>query len=599
MPSPAQPIERKLAAIFAADVAGYSRLMGQDEVGTLRTLAAHREFMDRLIGEHRGRIANTAGDSVLAEFPSVVDAVKCAVEVQDIISRADEGAAEDGRVRFRIGVHLGDVMVHGKDLLGDAINIASRLQSLAEPGGVCMSGAAHEAVRKALPLNFDDRGWQTVKNIDEPMRVYAIRLDGRAPGIIPTVIGAQQAPVSPDRPSIAVLPFATTTAEDEYLGDGISDDVITALSKMRWLFVIARNSAFAFKGRPVEIGQIARQLGVAYVLTGSVRRSGERVRISVQLIEGETGASLWAERYDRDLVDMLALQDEIAEAVAGAIEPELLKKEGQRAASKPSQNPTAWDLVRRAMWEFFKVRPESHRVARDLILKAIAAAPENADGYIWLARIDAGLMAYGWSEDPQATSSEGMAAALRAVQHDEKNPYSHYAVAITHSFGSFGGQVERARKAAERAIALSPSFALGHLVLGVATLFSAQPREAIPELRYGLRVNAFDPHSFTWHFFLALAHYLVDQPVQGLEEAKRSLEIRPHWSPALKVAAACEVALGHRLAARQLAIELEAQGETDGDLLATVAMHLPEHVGQINSVIWSLASEPPSTVRGP
>ena len=319
----------------------------------------------------------------------------------------------------------------------------------------------------------------------------------------------------------------------------------------------------------------------------------------MQLIEGETGASLWAERYDRDLVDMLALQDEIAEAVAGAIEPELLKKEGQRAASKPSQNPTAWDLVRRAMWEFFKVRPESHRVARDLILKAIAAAPENADGYIWLARIDAGLMAYGWSEDPQATSSEGMAAALRAVQHDEKNPYSHYAVAITHSFGSFGGQVERARKAAERAIALSPSFALGHLVLGVATLFSDQPREAIPELRYGLRLNAFDPHSFTWHFFLALAHYLVDQPIQGLEEAKRSLEIRPHWSPALKVAAACEVALGHRLAALQLAIELEAQGETDGDLLATVAMHLPEHVGQINSVILSLASEPPSTVRGP
>src|SRR5215213_11766053 len=182
MPDPAQPIERKLAAIFAADVAGYSRLMGEDEVGTLRRLAAHREIMDRLIGEHRGRIANTAGDSVLAEFPSVVDAVKCAVEVQDMISRADEGAAEDDRVNFRIGVHLGDVMVHGKDLLGDAINIASRLQSLAQPGGVCMSGAAHEAVRKALPLNFDDMGWQTVKNIDEPMRVYAVRLDGRAPG---------------------------------------------------------------------------------------------------------------------------------------------------------------------------------------------------------------------------------------------------------------------------------------------------------------------------------------------------------------------------------------------------------------------------------
>src|SRR5215204_3016226 len=376
MAEPAQPIERKLAAIFAADVAGYSRLMGQDKVGTLRRLAAHREIMDRLIAEHRGRIANTAGDSVLAEFPSLVEAVKCAVEVQDTIGRNEQVTTEDRCVRFRIGVHLGDVMVQGNDLLGDAINIASRLQSIADPGGICVSGATHEAVRKALPLSFEDLGLQAVKNIDEPIRAYAIRLERRV--VVPDALVAQQAPAPPDRPSIAVVPFATTTAEDEYLGDGISDDVIKALCKKRWLFVIARNSAFSFKGRPVEIGQIARQLGVAYLLTGSLRRSGERVRISVQLIEGETGASLWAERYDRDLVDILALQDEIAEAVAGAIEPELLKKEGQRAASKPLQNPTAWDLVRRAMWEFFKVRPESHRVARDLILKAIAAAPENA-----------------------------------------------------------------------------------------------------------------------------------------------------------------------------------------------------------------------------
>jgi len=404
-------------------------------------------------------------------------------------------------------------MVQGNDLLGDAINIASRLQSIADPGGICVSGAKHEAVRKALPLSFEDLGLQAVKNIDEPIRAYAIRLERRV--VVPDALVAQQAPAPPDRPSIAVLPFATTTAEDEYLGDGISDDVITALCKK-----LARNSAFSFKGRPVEIGQIARQLGVAYLLTGSLRRSGERVRISVQLVEGETGTSLWAERYDRDLVDILALQDEIAEAVAGAIEPELLKKEWQRAASKPLQNPTAWDLVRRAMWEFFKVRPDSHRLARELVHKAITAAPESADGYIWLARIDAGLVACGWSDDAQATSAEGMAAALRAVQQDEKNPYSHYAVAITHSFGSSGGQVERARKAAERAIALSPSFALGHLVLGIATLFLGQPTDAIRELKYGLRLNPFDPHSFTWRFFLALAHYFAGQPTQGLEEAR-------------------------------------------------------------------------------
>src|SRR5215204_2120073 len=238
MPESDQPIERKLAAIFAADVAGYSRLMGQDEVGTLRRLAAHREIMDRLIATHRGRIANTAGDSVLAEFPSAVDAVKCAVEVQQAIGRLDESDPEDQQLRFRIGVHVGDVVVQGSDLLGDAINIASRLQSLADPGAVCLSGPTHEYVRRSLPLSFDDLGLQNVRNIDEPIRVYAIRWEVRPQSSVPhRLTGGQPSPPT-DRPSIAVLPFATTTVEDEYLGAGISDDVITALSKMRWLFVL-------------------------------------------------------------------------------------------------------------------------------------------------------------------------------------------------------------------------------------------------------------------------------------------------------------------------------------------------------------------------
>jgi len=338
-----------------------------------------------------------------------------------------------------------------------------------------------------------------------------------------------------------VLPFATTTVEDEYLGDGISDDVITALSKMRWLFVIGRNSSFAFKGRALDTGQIARQLGVVYVLTGSVRRSGERVRISVQLVDAPTGASFWAERYERDLGDIFVLQDEIAHEVAGAIEPELLKTEGQRAARKADQNPTAWDLVRRGMWEFHKVRPESHIRARDLFLQAIAAAPESIDGYIWLARVDAGLIAGGWTEKIETTANEGMTAALTAVQLDEKNPYAHYAVAITHSFA---GKVQRAQKAGERAIALSPSFALGHLVLGLTLMLLGQPQEGVRELKHGLRLNPFDPHNFYWHLFIALGHYVLNEPVQGLEEARVCLEIRPHWAAALRLAAACELGLG-------------------------------------------------------
>jgi adenylate cyclase len=544
--------------------------------------------MDRLIGEHGGRIANTAGDSVLAEFPSAVDAVKCAVEVQDAIGKANHGMPEDRCLRFRVGVHVGDVMVRGGDLLGDAINIAARLQSLAEPDAVCISAATHDYVRKILPLMFDDLGFQNIKNIDEPIRAYSIRLSTRSAST-PSNANALTHPLPPpDRPSIAVLPFATTTVEDEYLGDGISDDVITALSKMRWLFVIARNSAFAFKGRAVEIGQIAHQLGVAYILTGSVRRSGERVRISVQLVEGETGTALWAERYDRDLGDIFALQDEIAEAVAGAIEPEVLKKESQRAATHRTQNPTAWDLVRRGMWEFHKVRPESHHAARDLLRKAIAVAPDSVDAHIWLARVDAGLLGYGWTDDPEATASEGMAAGFRAVELDERNPYSHYAVAITNNFA---GEIERARKAGEQAIALSPSFALGHLVLGLTLLLSGNPNEAIHQLKHGLRLNPFDPHSFTWHLFLGLAHYFADQPVRALEEAKTSLDIRPHWSSALKLAAACEAALGDRLAAQPFLAELRKREDSRDNILMSVAKHRPEWMAHIEVVVRFLQSE--------
>ncbi|WP_157182245.1 adenylate/guanylate cyclase domain-containing protein [Methylobacterium sp. WSM2598] len=585
MSSDAERVERRLAAIFAADVAGYCRLMSQDEVGTLRALTSHREVMDRLIAEHRGRIANTAGDSVLAEFPSAVDAVKCAVRVQEALHKGNRPTPEDPVLKFRIGVHAGDVLVRGDDLLGDAVNIAARLQALAEPGAVCISGVMHEYVRKTLPLMYDDLGLQTVKNIDEPVRVFAIRLDGRSTSAGPSPRPVREVLSLPSRPSIAVLPFATTSPEDEYLGDGISDDVTTALSKMRWLFVIARNSAFSFKGRAVEIGQIARQLGVAYILTGSVRRGGNRVRISVQLVEGETGMSLWAERYERDFGDMFALQDEIAESVAGSIEPELLRKESERATVQPAQNPTAWDLVRRAMWEFHKVQRNSHLTARDLLVKAISTARDNVDSHIWLARVDAGIVAYGWTDDPEAISSEGKAAALRAVQLDEKNPYSHYAVAITHSFG---GELDRARKAGEQAITLSPSFALGHLVLGIALLLLGQPHEAIPKFERGLRLNPFDPHSFTWHLELGLAHYFVGQPRRALDEANRSLDIRPYWSPALKLAAACEAALGDRLAAQHYTAALREKGDPSADILVK---HRPEWVAQIEAVVQSLAAD--------
>ena len=287
MPSPAQPIERKLAAIFAADVAGYSRLMGQDEVGTLRRLSTQREIMDRLIGEHRGRIANTAGDSVLAEFPSVVDAVQCAVQVQEALAEANEGVPEDRRMSFRIGVHVGDVMVRGADILGDGVNVAARLQALADPGGICLSGEAHQYARKVLSFAYEDLGHQTVHNIEEPIRAYLVRsLSAETSGPSSRVTHGQRLPL-PDKPSIAVLPFRNISGdpEQEYFVDGLVEDVITALSKIRSLFVIARNSTFTYKGKHIDVRTVGRDLGVRYVLEGSIRTSPDHIRLSGQLIE--------------------------------------------------------------------------------------------------------------------------------------------------------------------------------------------------------------------------------------------------------------------------------------------------------------------------
>jgi adenylate cyclase len=305
----AHSVERKLAAIFAVDVEGYSRLMGQDEVGTLRTLTAYRVIIDRLIGSHRGRIFNTAGDSLIADFASTVDAVQCAVEVRDTIAKenADRPAAE--QMRFRIGIHVGDIIVQGDNLFGDAVNVAARLEALAEPGGICVSSTARDQIGSKLPLSFTDLGEQQVKNIAQPIKAYRIR-DDNSPTATP-VIGSSL-PL-PDKPSIAVLPFANMSGdpEQEYFADGMVEEIITALSRIRWLFVIARNSSFTYKGKAVDVKQVGRELGVRYVLEGSVRKAGQRVRITAQLIDAVTGTHLWADRFDGALDDIFELQDKI------------------------------------------------------------------------------------------------------------------------------------------------------------------------------------------------------------------------------------------------------------------------------------------------
>jgi TolB-like protein/class 3 adenylate cyclase/Flp pilus assembly protein TadD len=337
-------VPRHLAAIFAADVEGYSRLMGQDEVGTLRTLTAHREIMDRLIGEHGGRIANTAGDSVLAEFPSAVDAVQAAVAVQEALRDVNSALAEEVQVKFRIGVHVGDVMVKGGDLFGDGINIAARLQVLAQPGGVCVSGAAQEYVRKTLPVSFQDLGPQIVKNIEEPIRVFAVT--STIGGLARPSLARTRELLRADRPSVAVLPFTNMGGDPEqvYFSDGITEDIITELARFRELLVIARNSTFTFRDKSVDVREVGKVLNADYVVEGSVRRAGDRVRITAQLINAATGAHLWAERFDRPFEDVFAIQDEIARGVVATVAQRIREEAEVVARRRPPQDMRAYDL---------------------------------------------------------------------------------------------------------------------------------------------------------------------------------------------------------------------------------------------------------------
>jgi adenylate cyclase len=344
-------VERRLTAILAADVVGYSRLMGLDEAGTLARLRTHRrELFDPEIAEHKGRIVKTTGDGILIEFPSVVEAVSCAVAVQQGMAERNVSIQEDQRIVFRVGVNLGDIIVEGDDIHGDGVNVAARLEGIAEPGGICVSGIVHDQVRDKLDLAFDDLGDQELKNIARPLRVYSVRL-----GTVETVpddssVKPTPTLALPDKPSIAVLPFQNMSGdpEQEYFADGMVEEIITALSRIRWLFVIARNSTFTYKGQSPDVKQVGRELGVRYVLKGSVRKGGDRVRITGQLIDAVTGTHLWADRFDGSLEDVFDLQDKVASSVAGVIEPTLQVAETARSVGRATNDLTAYDLYLRA-----------------------------------------------------------------------------------------------------------------------------------------------------------------------------------------------------------------------------------------------------------
>ncbi len=512
-------VQRRLAAILAADVVGYSRLMGEDEAGTLARLKSLRkELMKPKIAGGRGRIVKLMGDGLLAEFPSVVEAVRCAVDIQRDMAGREAGLPEEHRIRLRIGVNLGDIIVEGSDIYGDGVNVAARLEGLSEPGGICISGKVYEEVRNKLPTAFEDLGEQEVKNIREPVRVYRWTA---AADPMPGIAEADGALPLPNKPSIAVLPFDNMSgdAEQEYFSDGITEDIITELARFSSLFVIARNSSFSFKGQAIEAKDIARRLGVRYLVEGSVRRAGNRVRITAQLIDATHDAHLWAERYDRDLEDIFAVQDEVTRAIVTAIEPELVSAERARARRRPPNNMDAWEWCQRGLWHHYHYSADENATAQEMFNRAIELDPGFAQSHAALAYSLFVERLMGFASDPEDTLTRAHEAAKTAVSLDDKDSFGQF---VFGRICTMLGKHDTAIDAQDVAVALNPNAALAHYGRGYVLSLIGRAEEALGAIDEALRLSPRDPLAFGMMTMRSFALILLRRHEEAVEWARRS-----------------------------------------------------------------------------
>jgi adenylate cyclase len=546
---------RRLAAILAADVAGYSRLMGADEEGTLERLKTlRRELLDPKIAEHHGRIVKTTGDGLLAEFASVVDAVRCAAEVQEAMSDRDTGIAADNRMELRIGINLGDVIVEGDDLYGDGVNIAARIEALADAGGVLVSNTVHDHVRDRLPFVFEDLGDQQVKNIARPVRVYRVRDAGAAK--TPSVPASPVLPL-PDKPSIAVLPFANMSGdpEQEYFADGMVEEIITALSQIRWLFVIARNSTFTYKGRPVDVKEVGRELGVRYVLEGSVRKAGRQVRITGQLIDALTGTHLWAGRFDGSLEDVFELQDKVAVSVAGVIEPALQAAEMRRSAARPTTDLGAYDLYLRALAAYFPMTKERIFEALGLLEQAIAIDRHYGPALSWAAICHLRLHFDGWADEPETTRRKGIELARQALQAAENDP--GILANCAQVLAQFGEDIGAMMGLVDRALAQNPSFARGWFLSGLLRLFAGQPDLAVEHVDTSLRLSPRERMGQPL-VVIGMANFFKHQFDEAASKLLLSTQDNPGSPIPYRALAACYAHMGRIDEARAIVAQLRA-----------------------------------------
>src|SRR6516225_5286822 len=549
-------VSRRLVAVFAADVEGYSRLMGADEVGTLKGLTERRAILDRFIGEHRGRIANTAGDSILAEFASAVDAVQCAVDAQAALTEANSSLPADRHINFRIGIHVGDVIVRAGDLFGDGVNIAARLQALALPGGVCVSSTTYEQVRKVLPVAFTDMGLQQVKNIEDPIRAYAAGALAEAVRSAAVSEDSLRPLPLPDKPSIAVLPFENMSGdpEQEYFADGMVEEIITALSRFKWLFVIARNSSFTFKGKAVDVKEVGRRLGVRYVLEGSVRKAPGKVRITGQLIDAVTGTHIWADRFERDLTDIFALQDEVTAAVVSVIQPKLLQTEIAMATRRRPENLTAYDCYLRARQQYYLATREGLAEAIRLAHRAL-----ELELRFGLVAALAGVchmenIAFGYAVDPQFDRKEAVRLVRLALSLDDGDPETLAWAAFTSAY--MVGDCESEMEIADRAVALNPnSFNAWHY-RGWVYKIAGLPEEAVRSFELAMRMSPVDPllhRSFTGMGYAFIELRRFDKAIVA---GKKALRQNPSYSASYRCLASAFAHLGRDAEAREAAARL-------------------------------------------
>ena len=534
-------VQRRLAAILAADVVGYTRLMEQDEAGTVAAVRAQRETLEPLVASHRGRIFKIMGDGVLVEFSSAIDAVECAVAFQKALAEAAAETPLDRRAPVRIGINLGDVVVEAEDLYGDGVNLAARLQQHAEPGGICVSAKVRDEVGSKIAVGFEEIGERRLKNVAAPVRLFKVGAHV-ARSAVPAALPL------PDKPSIAVLPFDNLSgdAEQQYFSDGIADDVITDLSKIAQLFVIARNSSFTYRGKSVKVQDVSRELGVRYVVEGSARKVGNRVRLAVQLIDGSTGGHVWAERYDRVLTDVFAVQDAITREIVSALALRLTRNESSGVEGPATASEEAYDCYLRGRQLLRERSAERNREARTLLERAIELDGRFSDAFAALAGVHVLDYVNRWRGPAEESRRLSRAAAERAVALDGRSANAHWALGLIHMGDN---QLERAIAEAREALALDPNFAVAHSLLGQALYYAGQSEDALQSLSTAVRL---DPYNDLFLHLLAHVHFGNEQYEEAAATLKRRILRKPDTDLSRVLLASCCGHLGRTDEARAL-----------------------------------------------